>query len=62
MSCEGGGSHGPASEENVRWLQRAAGLEETGVMDREAWDALSRLYEVFVVRDIQREGTPGEWG
>ena len=43
------GVHGAASVANVRWLQRAAGLEETGVLDRLTWDALSRLYEVFVI-------------
>lgn len=27
-----------------RWLQRSAGLPETGVVDRATWDVLSRLY------------------
>ena len=43
------GFHGPDSAENVRWLQKAAGLEPSGVLDQQAWDALSRLYEVFVL-------------
>lgn len=49
---EGGvdGIHRGSSVNNVRWVQRAGQLEETGIMDRETWDALSRLYELFVVR------------
>ena len=57
------GIHGSASAENVRWLQKAAGLPQTGTLDRSTWDALSRLYEVFVVREL--EGKPqfiGGWG
>lgn len=45
------GLHSPASAENVRWLQRAAALEPSGILDQPAWDALSRLYEVFVAPD-----------
>lgn len=45
------GQHGAASADNVRWLQRLAGLKETGTMDQMAWEILSRLYEIFVVRD-----------
>ena len=66
------GVHGAESAENVRWLQRAGGLAETGVMDWKAWGLLSRLYELFVVRDLQqaqregREELPpsfsGGWG
>ena len=41
------GYHGPESVANTRWLQRAAGLRETGALDRRTWDVLSRLYEVF---------------
>lgn len=61
--CQANGSHGPASADNVRWLQKAAGLPVTGCMDRAAWDALSRLYEIFVVRDTDciPEFTGG-WG
>ena len=31
-------------QDPVRWLQRAAALPETGVVDRATWDVLSRLY------------------
>lgn len=58
------GGHGPASVENVRWLQRAAGQKESGVLDQRAWDMLSRLYEVFVVRELReaQERFEGGWG
>ena len=57
------GEHGPASAENTRWLQRAAGLPETGVMDRATWDMLSRLYEVFIVEEMEgRPAFTGGWG
>ena len=45
------GTHGEQSVQNVRWLQRAAGLPTTGTMDQQTWNVLSRLYETFVVPD-----------
>lgn len=58
------GFHGPVSSDNVRWIQRSAGLEETGVMDWQTWDMLSRLYEVFVVKDLEgaKPQFVGGWG
>ena len=56
------GVHTAAWEDNVRWLQRAGGLPPTGTLDQPAWDALSRLYEVFVVRERERDGFDGGWG
>lgn len=58
------GGHDQVSVENVRWLQRAAGQKETGVLDQRAWDMLSRLYEVFVVNDLgeARDAFEGGWG
>ena len=51
------GVQSAVSADNVRWLQRHADLEETGVLDRATWDALAQLYELFVVRRPQgREG------
>ena len=63
VPCQADGIHGPASAENVRWLQKAAGLPVTGCMDKATWDALSHLYEIFVVQDLdcQPEFTGG-WG
>ncbi len=61
--CDADGCNGPASAENIRWLQKAAGLPETGCLDTSTWDALSHLYEIFVVQDTdcQPEFTGG-WG
>ena len=57
------GVHSPASADNVRWLQQAAGLPRTGTLDRATWDVLSRLYEVFVVREMEKNsGFSGGWG
>ena len=63
VPCQADGIHGPASAENVRWLQKAAGLPVTGCMDKATWAALSHLYEIFVVQDLdcQPEFTGG-WG
>lgn len=62
-SCDADGCNGPVTADNIRWLQRAAGLPATGCMNRAAWDALSHLYEIFVVQDdaCQPEFTGG-WG
>jgi len=49
--CRADGQNGPATAGNIRWLQRAAGLPQTGCLDAAAWGALSRLYEIFVVWD-----------
>lgn len=50
------GSHGAASVENVKWIQRSAGLEETGVMDVQTWNALAQIYEAMITAR-QPEGT-----
>jgi len=58
------GIYGPESVENAKWLQRAGGLPQTGIMDHMTWDVLARLYELFVVKDLERESqefTEG-WG
>lgn len=47
------GIHNGTSVDNVRWLQNRAHLEETGTLNRETWDALAQLYELFVVREPQ---------
>ena len=46
------GAYRGAAVRNVQWLQRLAGLEPNGVLDNKSWDALSRLYEIFVVRPV----------
>ena len=37
-----------ATQHNTRWIQRLNGREETGIMDKDSWDTLSRLYTIFV--------------
>ena len=63
IPCQADGCNGPVSADNIRWLQKAAGLPQTGCMDNATWDALSHLYEIFVVQDTdcQPEFTGG-WG
>ena len=36
--------------DNLRWVQRSGQKEETGRLDRETWELLSRIYETFVTR------------
>ena len=47
----GDGVYQGATVENTKQVQRAAGLEETGILDRVAWDSLARLYHLFVTRE-----------
>lgn len=56
------GMHDETSVENTKLIQRAAGLPQTGVMDRRTWEMLSRLYEVFVVRSSEEKPLLGGWG
>ena len=50
------GIHSGSSVDNTLWLQHAARLKETGTMDARTWDSLSRLYEMFVVRQPAGDG------
>lgn len=43
------------SVKNLRWLQQRAGFPENGILDQQTWDALARLYQLFVVR-VGRNG------
>lgn len=47
------GIHNGTSVENALWLQNLAGLPETGNVDRELWDRLARLYELFSVIEAE---------
>lgn len=42
------GTNDTATADNIRYLQRLSGSRETGIMDRESWNTLSRLYSLFV--------------
>ena len=62
-TCEADGCNGPATASNIRWLQNAAGLPQTGCLDTATWDALSHLYEIFVVQDTDCiPAFTGGWG
>lgn len=37
-------------QKNVQWLQKISNISQTGQLDRETWDRLARLYEVYVTR------------
>ena len=57
------GYNDQSSRQNTCWLQRAAGMEQTGIMDRFTWNMLVRLYDLFVVRRRElRANEPGVWG
>ena len=58
---ESHGYHGGQSVENVRWLQGVSGLEQTGIMDRFAWNMLVRLYDLFIVRRRELERPDRVW-
>lgn len=61
--CDADGCNGPATADNIRWLQKAAGLPRTGCLDTPTWDALSHLYEIFVVQDTDYvPAFTGGWG
>lgn len=63
LPCDADGCNGPATADNIRWLQKAAGLPATGCLDTATWDALSHLYEIFVVQDTDCQPEfIGGWG
>lgn len=61
---ENKGVNDPQSMENIKMLQRSAGLPETGLLDRRTWDKLARLYELFITRRQvpSQSDFPGGWG
>lgn len=63
---EADGRHTGSSVDNVRWLQRSCGMEETGILDLAVWNLLCRLYEAVIVwapRPEPREVSyTGGWG
>ena len=42
------GTHDAATPANLRYVQRSAQLPETGLADQATWNALARLYVLFV--------------
>lgn len=48
--CGADGRNGGLCAQNVRWLQRIGGLRQTGILGKEEWDLLTRIYTVFLLR------------
>ena len=36
------------TQHNIRWIQRLDGRPETGILDQDSWNTISRLYTMFV--------------
>lgn len=45
------GTLDPDTMKNFRWVQHAAGKQETGLLDQETWRFLARLYQTFVLEN-----------
>ena len=41
------GYNDPATQHNIRWIQRLDGQTQTGVLDQDSWNTISRLYTLF---------------
>ena len=52
------GHHHARSVDNVRWLQHASGLKETGILDSVTWALLCRLYEIIAVWVPDHKSSP----
>lgn len=44
------GINSGATQRNLRTIQNLSGLPETGILDRQTWSFLVRLYHIFVTR------------
>lgn len=42
------GYNDAATQHNIRWIQRLDGRPETGILDQDSWNTISRLYTMFV--------------
>lgn len=42
------GRNDAATQRNIRWIQRLDGRPETGILDQDSWNTVSRLYTMFV--------------
>lgn len=48
VECPIDGTHTEPSVQNIKWIQKLNGSQETGIIDNCAWNMLSRLYTIFV--------------
>lgn len=44
------GIHTGGSVRNTKWIQRKGNIKETGVMGKDEWNLLVRVYEAFLIR------------
>lgn len=42
------GQNDAATQHNIRWVQQLDGKPQTGVLDQDSWNTISRLYTLFV--------------
>lgn len=42
------GQNDPATQRNILWVQHLEGRPETGILDQDSWNTISRLYTLFV--------------
>ena len=42
------GYNDAATQHNIRWIQRLDGRPETGILDQDSWNTISRRYTMFV--------------
>ena len=42
------GYNDPATQHNIRWVQRLDGRTQTGVLDQDSWNTIIRLYTLFI--------------
>ncbi|MBR5534885.1 MAG: peptidoglycan-binding protein [Ruminiclostridium sp.] len=40
---------------NIRWVQSKGAREETGILDKDTWEDISRLYETFIARTPEHQ-------
>ena len=55
QDAEVDGRHADGTAANTLWLQGRGNLEESGVFDNLSWDLLTRLYAIFITRNLSVE-------
>ena len=55
QDAEVDGRHADGTAANTLWLQSRGNLEESGAFDSLSWDLLTRLYAIFITRNLSVE-------
>lgn len=55
QDAEVDGRHADGTAANTLWLQGRGNLEESGVFDNLSWELLTRLYAIFITRNLSVE-------